>query len=118
MTRKEFETLDIGDEVLIGGNSKFKGQTATVVNSQSAMYQGRIVIVRNKLIHERFHFKILKKTGNRADPAQDQIIATRKAIRDIQKRLAFIKVEEDFLTEQLTELNTCEQTLLLKVKGE
>jgi len=67
MNREVFENLKVGDKVVIGGHSKFKGQIATVVkvqNNQENPTYNRLVIIHNDIIGERrYHFKILQLEG-------------------------------------------------------
>ena len=61
MSLSEFINTKIGDKVIIGGNSKFKGQTATVIDTQGALPNGRRITVQNETIEEQmFYYGILQ----------------------------------------------------------
>lgn len=62
MTRDEFEKTKIGDNVTIRGNSKFKGQTATIVLTTSNILNGRCVLLKNENMDSprKYHYKCLK----------------------------------------------------------
>jgi hypothetical protein len=62
MTRDEFKKTKVGDKVIINGNSKFKGQMATIVLTTSNRSNGRCVLLKNENMESphKYHYKCLK----------------------------------------------------------
>lgn len=61
MRKEEFRETKVGGQVIIGGNSKFKGQIVTIIKKLPESVISRCAIVHNEIIGERkYHYGILQ----------------------------------------------------------